>query len=65
MSIFLRHITRYAAQKLATDPRAKQAAARAARAVADEARQIARGENKAQAAGQAVRRALNRLQGDR
>lgn len=65
MSVFLSHITRYAVRKLATDPQAKAAAARAARAVADQARQIARREDKAQAAGQALRRALNRLQGDR
>ncbi len=65
MSIFLRQIARYAAQKLASDPRVRQQAATAARVVVDEARQIAAKEDKARAAGRAVRRALNKLQGDR
>ncbi len=65
MSVFLRHIARYAAQKLASDPRAKKMAAKAARVVVVEARQIARREDKARAAGRALRRAMNKLQGDR
>jgi len=65
MAFFLRHIARYAAQKLASDPRAREQAATAARVVIDEARQIAGRDDKARAAGRAVRRALNKLQGDR
>lgn len=65
MSLFLRHIARYAAQKLASDPRAREKAAKAARVVADEAKQIARGEDRARAAGRALRRAMNKLRGDR
>ena len=65
MSFFLRHIARYAAQKLASDPRAREKAAKAARVVVGEARQIARGEDRARAAGRALRRAMNKLQGDR
>ncbi len=65
MSFLLRHIARYAAQKLASDPRAKEKAAKAARVIADEARQIARGGDRAEAAGRALRRAMNKLQGDR
>ncbi len=65
MSFLLRHIARYAAQKLASDPRAREKAARVARVVGGEARQIARGEDRARAAGQALRRAMNKLQGDR
>ncbi len=65
MSFFLRHIARYAAQKLTSDPRAREKAAKAARVVAGEARQIARGEDRARAAGRALRRAMNKLQGDR
>jgi len=65
MSVLLRHIARYAAQKLASDPRAKKMAAKAARVVVVEARQIARREDRARAAGQAVRRAMKKLQGDR
>ncbi len=65
MSVLLRHIARYAAQKLASDPRAKEMAAKAARVVVVEARQVARGEDKARAAGRALRRTMNKLQGDR
>ena len=65
MSFLLRHIARYAAQKLASDPRAREKAAKAARVVVDEAKLIARGQNRARAAGRALRRAMNRLQGDR
>ncbi len=65
MSFLLRNIARYAAQKLASNPRARETAAKAARVVIDEARQVARKKDKARAAGQAVRRAMNKLQGDR
>ncbi len=65
MSFLLHHIARYAAQKLASDPRARDKAAKIARVVVDEARQIARREDKARAAGRALRRAMNKLQGDR
>ncbi len=61
----LRHIARYAAQKLASDPRAREKAAKVAHVVGGEARQIARAENRARAAGRALRRAMNKLQGDR
>jgi len=63
MSFLLRNIARYAAQKLASDPRVRETAAKAARVVVDEAEQIVRGENKALNAGRAVRRAINKLQG--
>jgi hypothetical protein len=65
MSFLLRNIARYAAQKLASDPRAKEKAAKAARVVVGEAKQIARGEDRARAAGRALRRAMKKLQGDR
>jgi hypothetical protein len=65
MSFLLRHIARYAVQKIASNPRAKEKAAKAARVVVGEARLIARGEDRAQAAGRALRRAMNKLQGDR
>jgi len=65
MSFLLRHIARYAAQKLASNPRARETAAKAARVVVIEARQIARKEDKARAVGQALRRAMNKLQGGR
>ena len=63
MSFILRNIARYAAQKLASDPRVRESAAKAARVVVDEAEQIARWEDKALNAGRAVRRAMNKLQG--
>jgi hypothetical protein len=65
MSFLLRHIGRYAAQKLAADPRAREKAAKIARVVVGEVRQIARGEDRARAAGRALRRAMNKWQGDR
>ena len=65
MSFLLRHIVRYATRKLASDPRARDMAAKAARVVVDEAKQIARGEDKARAAGRALRRVINKLQGER
>ncbi len=65
MSLLLRQIGRYAAQKLASDPRAREKAAKVAGVVVGEARQIARGEDRAREAGRAVRRAINKLRGDR
>ena len=50
-------------QKLASDPRVRETAAKAARVVVDEAEQTARREDKALNAGRAVRRAMNKLQG--
>ncbi len=65
MSFLLRNIARYAARKLASNPQAREMAAKAARVVVDEARQIARRKDKARAAGRALRRAMNKLQGNR
>lgn len=64
MSFLVRQIARYAVKKLASNPRAREKAAEVARALGGEAKQIARGEDRARAAGRAVRRALNKLQGD-
>ena len=64
MSFLLRHIASYVAQKLASNPQAREKAARVARVVVGEAKQIARREDKARAAGRALRRAMNKLQGD-
>ena len=63
MAFFLKQIARMAVQKLATDPVAREQATKAARAVSDEAKKIAKQENKAYATGRSVRRALNKLQG--
>ena len=65
MTFLLRHIARYAAQKLASDPKARETAAKAARVVVGEAKKITRGEYRARAAGRALRRAMNKLRGDR
>ncbi len=65
MSLLLRQIARYATQKLAADPRAREKAAKVARVVVDEARQIAREEDRARAAGRALRRVMNKMRGDR
>jgi hypothetical protein len=64
MSFLLRHIASYVAQKLASNPQAREKAARVARVVVGEAKLIARREDKARAAGRALRRAMNKLQGD-
>ena len=61
MSFLLRHIARYATQKLAADPRVREKAVKAARVVVDEARQIARGEDRARAAGIPVPQANSRI----
>ncbi len=61
MSLILRNMARYAAQKLASDPRMRETATKAARVVVDEAKEIARKDDKAFAAGRAVRRAMNKL----
>ncbi len=65
MSFLLRNIARYAAQKLTSDPRAREKAAKVACVVVDEVKHITRREDKARAAGRALRRAMNKLQGDR
>ena len=65
MSFLLRNIARYAAQKLAADPRVRDAAARGARAAVEEGKRIAAEENRAYAAGQALGRALHKLRGER
>ena len=64
MSFLVRHIARYTAQKLASNPRGREKATGVARVVGGEARQISREEDRAQAAGRALRRAMKKLQGD-
>ncbi len=65
MSMLLRHITRYVTQKIASDPQAKEKAIKVAHGVVDEAKQIAKQEDRAYAAGRAVRRAFDKLLSDR
>jgi hypothetical protein len=61
MPPILRHVVRYAAQRLASDPTLRDKAVKAARVVAEEAREIGRDPDRPRAAGRAVRRVLNRL----
>lgn len=63
MAFLIRRIFRYAAQKAAADPRVREKAGQAARFVSDEAKTIAREEDRARAAGRSVRKALNLLRG--
>jgi hypothetical protein len=65
MSFLLHNIARYAVQKLASDPRTREKAAKAARVVVGEAKQIASEKDSARAAGRALRRVINKVQGDR
>jgi hypothetical protein len=64
MAFLLRHIARYAAQKIASDPMAREQATRAAHSLVREAKKIAADEDRARAAGRAVRRAMKKLQGN-
>lgn len=64
MSFLVRNIVRYAVKKIVSNPRAREKAAKVARDLGDEARQIAGGEDRARAAGRALRRAVKKLQGD-
>jgi len=63
MAFVLRNIARHAVKKIAADPEVREKAARAAKAVAKEATEIARGKNKAYALGWAIGRVLHKLDG--
>ena len=65
MLISLRQIARYVAQKAASDPKAREKAVKVARGVVNEAKQIAKEDDRAYAAGRALRRAFDKLQNNR
>ncbi len=65
MSVLLRQIARYVAQKAASDPEAKEKVVKAARDVVEEAKKIAKKDDRAYAAGRAFRQAIDKLQGNR
>ncbi len=65
MSMLLRQIARFVAQKAASNPELRDKAVKAARGVVEEARQVAKEKDRAYAAGRAFRRAFDKLQGDR
>jgi len=61
MSPILRRLAQLAAQRLAQDPVLRAKATDTARAALGEARKLAQEEDRARAAGRALRRALNKL----
>ena len=65
MSGSLRHIVRQAAQKAASDPMVREKAVKVANGVVEEAKKIAKEEDRAYAAGRALRRAINKLNSKR
>jgi hypothetical protein len=65
MSVLLRQIARYVAQKAASSPEAKELAVKVARGVVEETKQISKEDDRAYAAGQACRRAYKKLLSNR
>ncbi len=65
MSMLLRQIARYVAQKVASNPETREKLVKAARGVVEETKQIAKEDDRAYAAGRAFRRALDRLRNNR
>ena len=62
MNPILRQVASHAVRRLAADPKFRAQAMKVARAALDEGQKIARDEDRARAAGRAVRRALGWLQ---
>ena len=65
MSVLMRQIARYVTHKAASDPEAREKVVKAARGVVEEAKQIAKENDRAYAAGRAFRRAFGKLQSNR
>ena len=61
----LRQLVYYVAQKAAANPKAREKAIEAARAVVQKSKQIAEDNNRAHAAGRAVRQAFDKLRNKR
>ena len=61
MSPLLGQLARYVAQKAASDPAVREKAAKAARGAVDEAKKIAKEENKAYASGRSIGHAFGKL----
>ncbi len=59
MSLIIGRFARYAARRIAASPKARDFAVKAAKGVADEAKAVAKEEDKARAAGRSVRRIVN------
>jgi hypothetical protein len=64
MSVLLSKIARYVSQKAASDPEAREKVVKGARVVFEEAKQIAKENDRAYAAGRAFRRAFDKWQGN-
>ena len=62
MSFLIRQIVQTIVRKAASDPVLREKATNVARGLVDEGKQIAKEEDKAYAAGKALRRAINNLQ---
>ena len=65
MSLLLRHLARYVAQKAASDPETRDKAVKVARGIVEEVKHVAAQDDRAFAAGRAFRRAFDKFQGDR
>ncbi len=65
MSGLLRQIARHVVEKAASDPEVREKMVKAARGVVEETKQIAKEDNRAQAAGQAIRRVFENLRSNR
>ena len=65
MSVLLRQIARYVAQKVASNPETREKVVKAARGVVEETKQIAKENDRAYAAGRAFRRVLGKLRSNR
>lgn len=61
MTPIFRRLAQIAVQRLAEDPELRAKATQTARTALDEAKKVAQEQDRAQAAGRAVRRALNKL----
>ena len=61
MSVLLRQIARYVAQKAASEPETREKVVKVARGVVEQVKQIAKEDDRAYAAGRAFRRAFNKL----
>ena len=64
-SVLLRQVARYVAQRVASDPEAREKVVKAARGFVEKAKRIAEEDDRAYAAGRAFRRALDKLRSNR
>lgn len=65
MSVLLRQMVRYVAQKAASDPEAREKVIKVARGVVKETKKIAKEDDRAYAAGRSFRRVVGKLRSNR